>query len=185
MPWICFFNLLPSIKQIDHTTIRPYDQTTRGYLVIFHVLREVRIELINKTMFERHVGPAAPKPKYKLHKPHKTRSDKKYDIKVKLSPGDKKILGLRMIDNAPSLTEFCSNIVKGYLSQDMNYGDYDYDENGVFVHVLLEKELHNKIKSLKVEWGMSSYRRVAHRILKEYLHRNCSTGVEISHWRDK
>ena len=110
-------------------------------------------------------------------KPRKKRSDAKHDIKLKLSSSDKKILKLKAADHNLSLTAFNSMIVKKELLNDWEYDLFDYDNNGQFVHVMLEKDFFEMIKTLSIEWDIS-IRKVAHRIIKNYIFRS-KGGIKI------
>lgn len=107
----------------------------------------------------------------------KKRSDAKHDIKFKLSADDKKLLRLKAMDHNLSLTAFASLIVKNDLLRNREYQKFEYDNNGFFIHVVLEHDYFEMVKTLSVEWDLS-YRRVVHRIVKDYLWRS-SGGVSI------
>lgn len=101
-------------------------------------------------------------------KKRKKRSDAKSDIKFKLSADEKKVLQIKAMNHRLSLTAFVSLVVSNDLLLKKEYKQHEYDNEGEFVHVVLDQDDFNQIQSLKIEWSMS-YRKVVHRIIKEYL----------------
>ncbi|MBS4200262.1 hypothetical protein KHA93_11535 [Bacillus sp. FJAT-49732] len=139
------------------------------------------------TLFGRKTLPVRPKAikqnfNQEQPKKRKKRSDAKKDIKFKLSNEDKKSLQRKAMNHMLSLTAFASLIVENDLLRDKEYQDYEYDNNGEFVHVVLKEGDFNNIQSLSIEWGISK-RRVVHRIVKEYLW-IVSGGYTINTYRE-
>lgn len=133
-------------------------------------------------IFGRKTVAAKPKnlPKYKSQKPRKTRSDKKHDIKFRLSSDDKKLLKLRSMDHQLSLTAFASLLVKNDLIKRKEYQKFSYDKNGHFIHVTLENDYFEMVKILSADWDLP-YRKVVHRIIKQYL--ETQRGITIHHYK--
>lgn len=108
----------------------------------------------------------------------KPRSDKiiRKDIKARLSSKEVELLAEQALKNGLSLTAFASKIVKDKLAKiekdelaiTRPYKDYFYDDNGEFVHVLLEEEFYPMLFKCKVKWRLP-FRKIAHRIIKEYI----------------
>lgn len=141
--------------------------------------------IYNDTIFGREIKTAKPKhfaPKKRDPKPRKKRIDAKHDIKFRLSPEDKKFLKFQAMDHDLSLTAFTSFIIKRELVQDNDFDNYDYDNEGQFVHVMLDKNCFEMIKTLSVEWDLS-LRRAAHRMIKDHICRS-SGGVKIIDYRE-
>lgn len=139
----------------------------------------------NNTIFGRDQKTAKPKhfaPKKSIPGPRKKRSDAKHDIKFRLSPSDKKFLKLRAMDHNLSLTAFTSFIIKSELIRDNVYDNYEYENDGQFVHVMLDKNCFEMLKTLSVDWNLS-FRRAAHQIIKDYIFK-ASGGVKIIHYND-
>lgn len=135
-------------------------------------------------IFGRKTQAARPKhftPDPSSKKARKKRSDAKHDIKFKLSLGDKKALQLKSLDHQMPLTSFVSFVIKNELARNNQYDDFLYDNTGAFVHVVLEKDYYEMIKTLSVEWGMP-YRRVVHRMIKQYL--QSISGITIKSYRE-
>lgn len=133
-------------------------------------------------IFGRKTVPVKPKiinQKSTVSKPRKKRSDAKHDIKFKLSSSDKKVLKLKAMDHQLSLTAFASMVVQSEMFKENDYENHEYDNYGEFIHVVLEEDFFKMIQRRSVEWGMP-YRRVVHRIVKEYLERS-NTGITIHH----
>lgn len=137
------------------------------------------------TIFGRKPATAKPKhfaPKKRDPKPRKKRSDAKHDIKFRLSPEDKKFLKLQAMDHKMSLTAFASFVVKRELIRDKDYDVYNYDNDGQFVHVMLDNNCFEMVKTLSIDWDLP-YRKVVHRMIKDYIFIS-SGGVSISSWQD-
>ncbi|HHW36845.1 MAG TPA: hypothetical protein GXX18_06330 [Bacillales bacterium] len=138
------------------------------------------------TIFGRKTLKAAPKI-FKSNRPQlknirKERSDKKYDIKFKLSINDKKLLKLKALEHQLSLTAYCSQIVKKDLILNRDYDNYVYDNDGIFVHASLERDYFEMLKTIAAEWNLS-YRKAVHRIIKEYLNHEFN-GITIEYYND-
>lgn len=137
------------------------------------------------TLFERKTIAAKPKfnsSKTPTKKPRKTRSDKKHDIKFKLSKEDKQLLKLKAMDHRMSLTAYTTQIVKHELIRDQEFEYQEYPREGSFVHVVLENDFFEMVKTLSVEWDLS-FRKTAHRIMMNYIDRQ--RGPKIDYWRDE
>lgn len=168
--------------------MKPNDQTTKrpGAKRQKRTLKTKEGGPMNTTnIFGRKQTKIAPKPIKPTQPPkqRKKRSDTKKDIKFRLSAHDKTLLQLRAKDAGLSLTEFCSQVVKTDLLLEREYKNYEYDNNGKFVHCLLELHYHEMAVTLHIEWDLP-LRKVAHRIIKEYLNREFGR-VEISSYNDK
>lgn len=125
----------------------------------------------------------APKPEKKTDpKPRKKRSDAKQDIKFKLSQEDKKFIKLHAMDHGLSLTAFASQVVKKELLRDRDYEPFEYDDGGQFVHVMLEQDFFEMVKTLSLDWDLP-FRKVVHRIIKDYIWR-ANGGVKITHYNN-
>lgn len=137
------------------------------------------------TIFGRTTVAATPKKIMTTSNPksRKKRSDAKHDIKIRLSPDDKKTLKLHAMDHELSLTAFASLVVKKDLLLDRDYSSYLYDHSGSYIHIVLEKDFFEMIKTLSLNWDMP-YRRVVHRIIKEYLWRSAG-GIKITTYNER
>lgn len=99
----------------------------------------------------------------------KKRSDAKRDIKVKLSFEEKKMLQRLAVGKEIEVTAMASIIIEKQLSDlQRDFKDYEYEKNGVFVHVLLDDEHFKIIQNLSIEWGFS-VRKTAFKLMKNYL----------------
>lgn len=112
-----------------------------------------------------------------LFNKRKRRSDKLWDIKFKLSADDKRQLQILAMDDKVSLTAFCSEVVKKELKSENIVEKFEYDDSGYFVHVLLPEGYNDMIETLSIEWSISK-RKVAHRLVKNYLWR-MNGGIQI------
>ncbi|MED4353555.1 hypothetical protein P9265_14660 [Schinkia azotoformans] len=141
---------------------------------------------MDETLFGRKTLKAAPKifknNRPEIKKVRKERKDKQHDIKFRLSLNDKKLLKLKAMNQKMSVTKFASLVVKKDLILDREYSDYEYDNEGIFVHASLEGDYFEMLKTLAIEWNMP-YRKVVHRIIKEYLAREYG-GLTIHYYND-
>ncbi|MDC3424238.1 hypothetical protein NC797_06915 [Aquibacillus sp. 3ASR75-11] len=100
----------------------------------------------------------------------KERSDKKKDIKVPVSLGEKKQLKLLGYSQKLSSTQFASVLVEDSISRP--YIEFlmaeEYPEEKYYVHVKLSKEKHREVVRLSAEWDCS-IRQATHRILVNVL----------------
>ncbi|MEQ6377113.1 hypothetical protein RZN22_09650 [Bacillaceae bacterium S4-13-58] len=136
------------------------------------------------TLFERPTVAVKPKiytQKTPTKKTRKTRSDKKHDIKLKLSKEDKQLLKLKAMDHHMSITAFASQVVKQELIREQDSEDKEYPKDGSFVHVVLENGFFEMVKTLSTEWDLS-YRKTTHRVVKHYIDRQL--GPKIKDWRE-
>lgn len=177
------YNLSPTVK---NGTKRPKDQKTMGYLAILPKNQKGgRTLQNNSTIFGRETKPIKPKnftSKNHSPKPRKKRSDAKRDIKFRLSPEDRKTLKLHAMDHRLSLTAFSSMVVKQDLIREKEYKNFDYDNDGHFVHVRLESDYFEMVKTLSIEWDLP-YRKVVHRMIMDYIWR-ANGGISISSWNE-
>lgn len=141
---------------------------------------------MEETLFGRKTVKAAPKI-FKSNRPEvkkvrKERKDKQHDVKFKLSIKDKKLLKLKALNHRMSITRFASKVVQRDLILARDYGNYEYDNNGEFIHVALTGDYFEMLKTLAVEWNIP-YRKAVHRIVKDYLNREYG-GVTIEYYND-
>lgn len=74
-------------------------------------------------------------------------------------------------DNGIPVTAHASDIVKRALSENQSFKEYEYPDQGAFVHVVLEDHHFIRIQELAAAWD-KPFRRVAHKILKDHLNRD-------------
>jgi hypothetical protein len=119
---------------------------------------------------------------YEQRSPRKTRSDKKHDIKFRLSAADKRILKTKAMNLNVSLTTFLSNIVSDHLSNSKTFILCKQEKEGSFVHAVLPGVRFKDIQNFSIEYD-SSFRNVAHSIIQTYLQKE--SNVKIIHYNDK
>lgn len=113
-------------------------------------------------------------------KDRKKRSDAKKDIKVPVSPSEKKILRVMSYHQTgtPSITQLASSLVKTGL--ELSYIKFapsaNYPKEKEFIHVKLTQEEFKVLLELSVEWNCS-LRKAAHRILLTLLQEEKGAAV--------
>ncbi|MEK4132032.1 hypothetical protein NYE67_20670 [Solibacillus sp. FSL W8-0474] len=135
-----------------------------------------------KTIFNNQINPVNRTVKPTGTTERKKRSDAKRDIKVKLSEMEKKILQRLAMKRGIELTAMASEIVESQLMDlEQDFINYEYDENGKFVHVLLNEEYFEVIQNLSIEWDIS-IRKTAFKLIKNHITK-VSGGFVIHDYR--
>ncbi|MCM3443998.1 MULTISPECIES: hypothetical protein [Metabacillus] len=107
-------------------------------------------------------------------KPRKPRNDKKIQIKVPVTLDEKRLIGKLSLENGyqgeihPYLDMIFSTATERNFTKYAK--QYVYNDTSLYVSTKITNEVHQKIVSLKVEWGLRSIRQAAHRILMNEIH---------------
>lgn len=130
-------------------------------------------------MFTKKVPVVKSEPKT-VKKTRKKRSDAKKDIKVPVSPNEKKLLKMMAFQKTgtPSITQLSSSLVKEGL--ELSYIKFapaaKYPQQKDFIHVRLSQADFKALLELSIEWNCS-IRKAAHRILLTILQEEKGVAV--------
>ena len=134
------------------------------------------------TLFGRSTPYRRPKLVQHPHKPHKERSDKKHDIRFRVTPHEKMRLKLQAKDHKMSLTSYLSDLLENELPTATN-DNYRYETKGSEVGVMICRESFDEVQTLSAKWDMPC-RRVCYQIIKDVLERD-KNGFVLNDWREK
>ncbi len=102
------------------------------------------------------------------NKPRKTRSDKKYPVKIPLTL-DQRIQLKRMAHARNTWpTPLTGELIKKYLIRSHDYPAVPYKTSSKHAEAKLEKEFYDLLIQYSIEWD-TSIRQAAHRIFTEIL----------------
>ncbi|WP_283751304.1 hypothetical protein [Bacillus cereus] len=98
--------------------------------------------------------------------PHKTRSDKKKDIKIPVNEIQRQLIRSSAFKEGITTTQYMSKLITEHLnlSYIAEIHSYDYIDTKRYIHAKLDQEVHKKLVHLAIEWGVSQ-RAAATRIL--------------------
>lgn len=117
-----------------------------------------------------HINPMLNEKKERKKKtPRKVRSDKKADIRIPISESDYNFVLYHSRSKRMSMTAFCTDIVRSQLQRSTDIHEHPYVITDRMVHIKPEKDLYDAIVRLSVQWGSSSIREAAHRILTDSI----------------
>lgn len=99
----------------------------------------------------------------------KKRSDYKADIRVPVSKEDYDFIKWNARSKKQSMTRFCTDVIRSQISMNQEFNEHPYIRTGFEVHIKPDEELYQKIIDYWVEWGYSSLREAAYRILTDSI----------------
>jgi hypothetical protein len=104
------------------------------------------------------------KPLNVRNQPKKTRSDKKHDIRISVSP-ETKVHILKLAENSPSVTQYCTSLISKSLNMNYEASEVRYVNYDEIVHAKVSQEQYKQIYNLKIKWKCRSVRQAAQRLL--------------------
>lgn len=102
----------------------------------------------------------------------KTRIDKKHDIHIPLELQLYKMLRRQAHKQQLSMTQYSSWLVQKGLRMDISlFPELDYRQHKTMARAKLEQYYYDELFNFSLEWGYTTMRRTAHRILVEMIKR--------------
>jgi hypothetical protein len=98
----------------------------------------------------------------------KQRSDKKVDIRVPISDGDRDFVLYNARSRRESMTKFCTDVIRIQIANNKEFHAHPYVKSDFIVHVKADEELYRNIVNYSLEWNCS-IRETTYRILTDSL----------------